>query len=150
WVGTDGDGLHLLDVQKKTVTRFQHDPANAHSISSDTIYALYLDAHERLWIGTRAGGLERLDTRPPAPARFHHLRQRDGLPNDTVYGVRPDAAGSLWISTNYGLARLQPQSGEIRAFHRADGLQDEEFNFGAQLLTSRGEILFGGNSGYNA
>ena len=61
----------------------------------------------------------------------------------------PDAAGRLWLSSNYGLARFDPVSGEVRSFHRVHGLQEEEFNFGAHYASRSGRLYFGGANGYN-
>ena len=56
----------------------------------------------------------------------------------------------LWLSTNRGLARFDPRTGIVRAFHRDQGLQGEEFNFGAHYANAQGELFFGGPNGYNA
>src|SRR5581483_9579628 len=59
-------------------------------------------------------------------------------------------SGRLWLSTNYGLARFDPATGEFRSFHRSNGLQAEEFNFGAHYADRAGRLFFGGAKGYNA
>ena len=61
-----------------------------------------------------------------------------------------DSAGWIWLSTNYGISRFHPESGEIKNLHRKDGLQSEEFNFGAHHRSGSGELFFGGHNGYNA
>jgi diguanylate cyclase (GGDEF)-like protein len=122
-----------------------------HSLSSDTIYALYVTS-DTAWIGTRGGGLNRTTWNPDlnAPLRFETLTEANGLPNNTVYGVVPDSAGTLWLSTNHGLARLDPGSGKVSNYYRNHGLQADEFNFGAHGRTHDGLLLFGGVNGYNA
>ncbi len=54
------------------------------------------------------------------------------------------------MSTNYGISRFNPANGELRNIHRKDGLQSEEFNFGAHYRSESGELFFGGHNGYNA
>ena len=107
----------------------------------------------RVWVGTRGGGLDRVvgSAREPAtdPLR-EHLRSANGLPNDTVYGIRSDAQGALWVSTNYGLARLDPETRTAARVSSRDGLQGEEFGFGAHYANARGELFFGGTNGFNA
>jgi diguanylate cyclase (GGDEF)-like protein len=152
WVGTDGAGLRLFDPASASAIAFRHDPNDASTISADTVYSLFVDARGTVWVGTRSGGLDRVvgSTLEPGSIRFRNFAERNGLPNGTVYGIRPDAQGALWLSTNYGLARVDPVSLNVRAFHRRDGLQGEEFNFGAHYVSPAGELFFGGANGYNA
>jgi diguanylate cyclase (GGDEF)-like protein len=103
-------------------------------------------------VGTHGGGLDRVvgDVRKPSEIQFANISQKDGLSNDVIYGIRSDDSGWLWMSTNYGISRFNPESGEIRNLHRKDGLQSEEFNFGAHYRSARGEMFFGGHNGFNA
>ena len=152
WVGTDGGGLNALDMATGRFERFRHDPHNTDSLSADTVYSLHVDARGTLWIGTRGGGLDRLvgSGYEPHNVRFEHLTEKNGLANDTIYGIRSDATGQLWVSTNYGLARIDIDRHAVHSFHRAQGLQGEEFNFGAHYMSSTGTLFFGGTNGYNA
>ena len=152
WVGTDGGGLNILDPATGLFHRFQHDGRDPSSLSDDTVYALHADADGTIWVGTRGGGLDRVigSSTDPAKLRFANIAEAEGLPNTTVYGIQSDRSGLLWLSTNYGLARLDPRTGVIRAFHRRHGLRAEEFNFGAHYRSRRGELLFGSSNGYNA
>jgi diguanylate cyclase (GGDEF)-like protein len=152
WVGTDGGGLNILDPATGLFHRLQHDGRDSSSLSADTVYALHADAEGTIWVGTRGGGVDRVvgSSTDPAAIRFANISEAEGLPNTTVYGIQSDSRGLLWLSTNYGLARLDPRTGAIRAFHRRHGLQAEEFNFGAHYRSRRGELLFGSSNGYNA
>ena len=152
WVGTDGGGLNVLDPSAGSFHRLQHDPKDPRSLSADTVYSIHVDARERVWVGTRGGGLNRVigSARDPQSIRFERIPEQSGLPNGTIYGIRSDAQGMLWVSTNYGIARVDPQTGKARAFHRSHGLQGEEFSFGAHYSNVRGEMFFGGANGFNA
>lgn len=152
WIGTDGGGLNALDPGTGKIARFRHEPRVAGSLNADTVYSLHVDARGTLWIGTRGGGLDRLigSARQPQEVRFEHFTEKDGLPNNSVYGIRSDAAGHIWASTNYGLARIDVARRTVRTFHRAQGLQGDEFNFGAHYASRSGAMFFGGANGYNA
>ena len=152
WVGTDAGGLNLFDPKSGDFYQFRHDPDDATGLAEDTVYSLNVDADGSVWVGTRGGGLDKVigDTNNPASIRFSNLSQRDGLTNDVIYGIEIDGSGELWLSTNYGISRLDPESGEIRNVHRGDGLQSEEFNFGAHYKSAGGELFFGGSNGFNA
>lgn len=152
WVGTDGGGLCLLDPNKGRVIRFGHNAQDARSLSADTVYAIRVDGHGHVWVGTRGAGLDEVLGSATAPQRirFRNYSEAQGLPNSTIYGIEVDAGGRLWLSTNRGLARFDPESGEVRNFRRMHGLQADEFNFGAHYRSREGELFFGGPGGYNA
>ena len=152
WVGTDGGGLNVFDPSNGVFHPLRHDPHDSRSLGADTVYSIHVDAHGRVWVGTRGGGLNLAigAARDPQAIRFSRISEKSGLPNDTIYGIRSDAQGMLWVSTNYGIARVDPETGKARAFHRSHGLQGEEFSYGAHYANARGEIFFGGANGFNA
>jgi ligand-binding sensor domain-containing protein len=70
WIGTAGDGLHIMDREKGTFHRCLYDPKNSQKISRPpvNIHALYAADHITfinedmlgcIWIGTYAGGINR-------------------------------------------------------------------------------------------
>jgi diguanylate cyclase (GGDEF)-like protein len=152
WIGTDGGGLNVWDMKTRRLYYYKRDGKRLDSLSSDSIFSLLVDDAGGVWIGTRGGGLDRVVNPGAAPAhlRFANISEPQGLPNNTVYGLRADGMGNIWISTNYGLARLDPKSGDIQRFHRLHGLQAEEFNFGAHYRDRSGKLFFGGAAGFNS
>ena len=152
WIGTDAGGLNLFDTQTRQFRAYRFDAEDPESLAEDTVYSLHVDADGSVWVGTRGGGLDRVvgTSKKPDDIRFANLSQRDGLANDVVYGIQSDANGELWLSTNYGISRFNPKTGIIRNLHRRDGLQSEEFNFGAHHASASGELFFGGHNGFNA
>ena len=152
WVGTESGGLNLLNPESGNFHRFQHDPNDPATLGANTVYDISVDAGGTVWIGTHGGGLDRVvgDARKPDEIRFSNLSRKDGLANDVVYGVEIDNEGIVWTSTNYGISKVDPRSGEIKNLHASDGLQSEEFNFGAHYRSDSGELFFGGMEGFNA
>jgi len=152
WIGTDGAGLNLYDPSAERFYRFRHDPNDPRALADDTIYSLAIDGAGTVWVGTRGGGLDRVvgEAGDPEAIRFENRSQADGLANDVIYGIRVADDGELWLSTNYGLSRYNPEKDSFRNLHRRDGLQSEEFNFGAHYRSESGELFFGGTHGYNA
>ena len=72
-----------------------------------------------------------------------------GLLNEVIYTILPDATNNLWISTNNGISRLNLSTKKIKNFDESDGLQGNEFNYGASQKTKKGELMFGGTNGLN-
>ncbi|MGI9233679.1 MAG: two-component regulator propeller domain-containing protein [Woeseiaceae bacterium] len=152
WVGTDGAGLNFMDRETERFHHFRHNPDNTQSLASDTVYSVNIDADHNVWVGTQGGGLDRVvgDAGDPGAITFDNLSHKNGLTNDVIYGIQFDDAGWVWMSTNYGISRFNPDTGEIKNMHRKDGLQSEEFNFGAHYRSESGELFFGGHNGFNA
>ena len=152
WIGTDAGGLNLFDPKTENFHQFRYNPDDPTGLAEDTVYSLNVDADGNVWVGTRGGGLDMVvgDASNPASISFSNVSQRDGLANDVIYGIEIDDNGELWLSTNYGISRFDPKTGEVRNIHRGDGLQSEEFNFGAHYRSADGELFFGGSNGFNA
>ncbi len=97
-----------------------------------------------VWVGTRGGGLGRLDLRTN---RWRIWRQTDGLPDDLVCAVLPEGDSALWLATQRGLSRMSWRTGQFSSFFARDGLAGDEFNHGSALRRRNGRFLFGGVAG---
>jgi ligand-binding sensor domain-containing protein len=146
WMGT-WFGLNRISADRSSVTFFTSDTTKTASLSSDHVTALYLDNKANiLWIGTFGGGLNRLDITNNSVI---HFTEEDGLPNNTIYGIRKDNNDNLWMSTNNGLSRFNPATKIFRNYDATEGLQGNEFYWGAAHSTQDGRMLFGGVNGLN-
>lgn len=146
WVGTDGGGLNYLDATSGVWRHLEHDPDNPESLSADTVYSLHVDTVGRLWVGTRQG-VDRVSMRRRlGDVSIESIADLNGT---AAFGIQSDTAGNIWISSNQGLARFNPDTGLIRHFHESQGLQGEEFNFGASYAGRDGTLYFGGGNGFN-
>jgi signal transduction histidine kinase/DNA-binding response OmpR family regulator/ligand-binding sensor domain-containing protein len=154
WIGTQ-QGLvkGIPDGNSRRFELTKATPVNTQGLNNNSIACLLPDPeypNDILWIGTKGGGINRLDIRS---GRITHLGARQGLPDNVVYGILPGKQNELWCSTNRGLARIrldqQRMPLSITAFTAAQGLQDNEFNTQAYFKAANGELLFGGVNGLN-
>ncbi|GAB3920972.1 hybrid sensor histidine kinase/response regulator transcription factor [Larkinella terrae] len=148
WIGTQKGLIRVKNSQTNpTFSVYKNKVANRRSLSNDFVLSLAADPNQAdrfLWIGTKGGGLERLDKQT---GQFEHFTEAQGLPNSVIYGILPDEFKNLWLSTNRGLSRFNPAKREFRNYTKADGLQDDEFNSEASFKTASGELLFAGVNG---
>lgn len=79
-------------------------------------------------------------------ALIKHYNHQTGLPDETINAFVIDKENNLWCSHNKGLSRIN-NKGEIFNLHKEDGLQDDEFNYGAATITPDGQLFFGGIKG---
>jgi len=99
-----------------------------------------------VWWGCSVGGLNRFD---PVSGRCAVFKEAQGLPNNVVYGIQPDSRGRLWLSTNRGLAQFDPAGRTCRNYDLDDGLQSNQFFWGASWRCRNGLLIFGGINGFN-
>lgn len=107
WIGTD-DGLNMLlqnedEPDRPNFIRYQHDSKNPNSLSHNEVYAIVQDRFGTLWIGTKGGGLNRLDRFTNQFIHYRHdPNNPKGLSHNDVYEIFEDRSGLLWIGTNGG------------------------------------------------
>lgn len=112
WIGTQ-DGLNRFDGYSfRTYHRDRRDP---HSLGDSHITALARAEHGALWVGTMAGGLNRLD---PATEEIQVWRHRKDAPGslaaDSIVALLRVRNGDLWVATSVGgLQRLAPGASEF-------------------------------------
>jgi signal transduction histidine kinase/ligand-binding sensor domain-containing protein/CheY-like chemotaxis protein len=149
WVGTVGGGLNLLDRLSGHFRHFRRDDRDTASLADDAVYTLHVDRTGTVWVGTGAG-LEQVTGSSGHPESIRFKDFAGLVPSRQVYGIESDAADRVWLSSANGLVRFDPRSGAVRIFHEWNGLQGEEFTFGAHYQDRDGILFFGGNNGFNA
>ncbi|MBK8428392.1 MAG: response regulator [Lewinellaceae bacterium] len=134
---------------------FVNNPQDRSTLSSNIVLSVADDPLEPtryLWVGTKSGGLNRLDKQSGTLKQY---KREHGLPDNVIYGVlaeNPSTIGRsagkhIWLSTNKGLCRFDVQTETTKNFTVADGLQDNEFNSSSYLKTRDGTMIFGGVKG---
>ncbi len=106
---------------------------------------IFCDKKGRIWAGEK--GLYLFD---PAKKVFTHSAKNSDLQNLEIQGILEDEKGSLWISTNNGLFRFNPETLEIKKFHKSEGIQGLDFRRNSALKAKNGEMFFGGSNGLNS
>ena len=144
WLGT-GEGLAYYRPETNDFATYAHDSSDSGSISSDVVTHIAEDNQHRLWVATRGGGLNLFDR---ASETFSHIDEEDGLASNVVVSVVPDDYGNIWLGTTSGLSRYTPETGRIVNYSEENGLQGNQFNIGAALKLSTGELAFGGIYGF--
>lgn len=126
WVG-GAMGLARIPLDGGEPQMFRTSLNDDHSLSDNTVSAIFHDAAGRLWVGTMRG-LNRLDDihRGRFMRFVHDPADRDGLPSDVVNAITQDRYGFLWLATGNGIAMFNPDAvGKITftRFGTKDGLR---------------------------
>ncbi|WP_320017951.1 two-component regulator propeller domain-containing protein [Labilibaculum manganireducens] len=147
-------GVVFYDLKEQ---RYKHHPFLARStplpISNKTVNAVYEDTRGLLWIASREG----LIVVNPNTGFVKNFTASDGLSEDFINCILEDEFQSIWVSKSSGLSQVvvkQTSPGEEYSFSifdytEEDGLQGKEFNTQAAYKTSKNELIFGGNNGFN-
>lgn len=142
WFATWGMGLYRFNKQKQEWHHYRHNPSDPASIPNNQVNTLHLDENNRLWLGTDNG-------------LAVYEREHDSfsivpleIDNYNICYVR-NIKGELWIATSKGLVNYVLSNGLVRRFYKSDGLQSDQFNTKAGLLSSSGELYLGTTNGFN-
>lgn len=100
WVGTDSDGLYLLNPQTNEMKCYKQGLEGG--ISSNHIRTLAFDAQNRLWVGTMMGlNIYREDTDSFQVFESSPIG-KNGLSHSSVRSLFLDSQGGMWVGTFYG------------------------------------------------
>lgn len=148
WLGTD-NGLDRFDRAGNVFTHFRHDDADPDSLRHNRIHDVLFTSKGELWLGT-AGGLHRMERTAGGKPVFRHFAVTDSKQTVPIGALLEDAAGQLWASTTIGLSRIDPRTGQYKAYTAKDGLIDGTFFIGSAARGPDGQLHFGGVTGMNS
>jgi signal transduction histidine kinase/ligand-binding sensor domain-containing protein len=111
WVASLGKGVFCYSTNAVARQLTTKD-----GLGSDLVRGLFEDAEGNIWLGTRAGGLNRL-----RPALFRTYSRKDGLSSDLVTAICEGKEGELWVGTDGDGVNLMDTTG-IHHFDKDQGL----------------------------
>lgn len=101
--GTENDGLIHISAQGHIKNTFISSKTNSTNILSNSIWSLFLDHNERVWIGYYNTGVGVCD---PQYDKFNNIESfannTNSLQHPSVTGLVKDQAGNLWMAMDGG------------------------------------------------
>lgn len=101
--GTENDGLYHIDVNGTILNRYQASKTNSDGILSNSIWSLYLDSDERIWLGYYNKGVSVYDK---LYDKFNEIKSSSQNPNSlqhvSVTAIEQDKNDKLWIAMDGG------------------------------------------------
>ena len=106
WLSTYG-GVNRYNRQTNDFTRFNHDPEDTNTLSSDDVIPNILeDSRGNIWVGTN-NGLNCLDSTNTVVSRFRNSPQISGVNKmNWVKFLFEDRDKNIWFSRQGGLSRI--------------------------------------------
>jgi signal transduction histidine kinase/ligand-binding sensor domain-containing protein/ActR/RegA family two-component response regulator len=120
WVGTEGGGLHRVDLVSREVTPFEAPDSSTALAPHSLIFSLLTDRDGQLWIGAREG-LFRLsrDRQTLHPVVLGSSEEFDPLTQD-LNALFQDPEGQIWIGTLGSGLFCVSSAGEVKEHFRHD------------------------------
>ncbi|WP_072999916.1 hybrid sensor histidine kinase/response regulator transcription factor [Mariniphaga anaerophila] len=102
WVGTEGNGLLLLNRNFDIEENYLHKINNGNSLCNNNVRSLSFDNDSNLWIGTFVG-LSILDKNTGSFSNYYQDYTRPyTLSQNSVRSLYKDKEGGMWLGTFYG------------------------------------------------
>ena len=162
WVGTAGDGLHIMDRSKGTFTHYYYDSTHPEKLSRPPFYKenwfdhitfIKEDITGAIWIGTLGQGINRYDPRKKEIMHYGNIRRGKKIVSakDTTTGYKDfwtwsafsSKDGLFWISTLEGnLYKVNPLKTEIPYYtlDRGNSFYKEPGNNLLWIATEKGLV----------
>lgn len=122
WIGTK-NGLYKLNKKSERVERFLTKDTYGKEI---TIYKVYFDGDENLWVGTRNENLYKVNTKTN---KIKEYDPPDGIDkNSSIRDILQDKNKDLWIATDSGVVKYDKLKDKFRVYQKGkydvNGLTD--------------------------
>ncbi|SDD00085.1 two-component regulator propeller domain-containing protein [Williamwhitmania taraxaci] len=146
WIGTTTkSGLNRLNLATGYIDYFVSRSYQSKGLKGNEIVCLFEDSKKRIWVGTEVG----LNLLLPNGRDFALFDKKTCLPTGTINSILEDAHGNLWLATENGLCCIDLVRNTTQRFTVGDGLQHNKFAPRSAIKLRSGELLFGGEAGFN-
>lgn len=142
WFSTYNNGLNQLSIDG-TFTHYSTDTPIP--IPQKYLISLFMGKNNLLWISSNEG----IFSFNLVTNETQTFTTDNGLIGNTVYLSLLDRQQRLWVGTASGLSVINTSTLAIKNFTDIDGLQDNEFNYGAGYIDEDNRVYLGGINGFN-
>lgn len=119
WFGTMRNGLFHRDRSGKLLKKYNHEPENSNSLSSDGISCMATDSEGKMWVGTFGSGLNQLNIIYDKEICLRYANDKgnsQSICDNTIITLYNDPGKYLWIGTVRGLSRFDKTNGQSRNY----------------------------------
>jgi len=140
WIATDGEGVNIFNPEQKTFTYLRKTDKEG-SVASNSIYSIYFDDQDIMWLGTFDDGVSYYDpNRYKFNSSLYSPNDLNFLKGKSVLALFQDSWKQIWIGTDGdGLYKIDTL-GNIQHFkHQANKANTISTN----VITSIDQDKFG-------
>lgn len=119
WIASES-GLFIYIPSTGAYTLIQKRPFDPYSLSTNSLYHLYRDHENGIWIGTYAGGINYYSAFQPFE-KYYAYPAKHVMKGDLVHDICTDQYGNLWIGTeDAGVNKLDIKTGKYTNFYPSE------------------------------
>ncbi len=102
WIGTENGGLSILPPGKDVFQTYTQDDIDPESLSNNSIWTIYRDIHNDMWVGTYSGDVNFWSSVNNQFTHFRHTSSASSLSHNKVLSIFEDSRKNIWIGTDGG------------------------------------------------
>lgn len=147
WVGTQGGGLNLLNLDLGKFENFNH--LLTPTLSAETVWDIYKDNTNQIWLGTREQGLVLFDKEKGEIKKYKHSEeQKNTVPSNNIRVITQDFNGLLWVGTEAdGLASFDIHTEIFKTYQNLPGSNSLSNNGVKSIYPAANGMLWIGTNG---
>ncbi len=147
-IGTDGNGVYKLDLQKNTLLPFlQEDSKTPNHMNGRIIKDMFMDNDGRIWNVVYPTGITIYNEKYPSYEWLKHSANNpNSLANNCINHIIADSDGDLWYATSNGVSHYNTRTRQWNNYLTSDTQYSNSRNpiFLSLCEISPGRILAGG------
>lgn len=102
-IGTRNNGLLVYNTKDDKINSFKNISGITKSISSNSVYTIYIDNIGTAWLGTSGGGINKFNPRFQNFTVYQNdSDNRNSLSNNYILSIIEDRNNNLWVGTRGG------------------------------------------------
>lgn len=119
WIGTKGEGVYKLtpttDRKVYKVNHYQNSENDIYSLSHNSVYSIFEDKKNRIWIGTYGGGLNLVDNKDDGKFINYKniLKSYPSQFGSQIRAISSDQFGNICVGTTLGLIMFSPEINSV-------------------------------------
>ncbi len=129
-----------IDIYNPRTGKFRNisiRPDIKYSITGNSVYSIFKDSHEQIWVGTR-NGIYFYDDEKGKLLPF----KQEELDQLFIYNIMEDSSGKMWFCIRFGgIVSYNPQTDILKKYGKEEGLSTNKII--ASTEDRRGKIWFG-------
>ncbi len=117
WIGTEG-GLSISNSKTGKYQNFCYDKNDSKTIGSNSIWTIFKDSRDNVWVGTWGGGLNLFDKKSSSFKRYlNNPNDSSSISGNNVFSITEDDEGYIWIATmGFGLNKYDYKTNKFKSY----------------------------------
>jgi len=113
FVSVENEGLFVLDQMGGIVQHYLYSVKNPKGVGSDSVWSIFLDNENRLWLGYYENGLGFFDQHYSKFDAIERKEEGNSIYTNEIKAFAKTEDGNIWIAQINGIDILDPNDGRV-------------------------------------